>query len=323
MNEGVVPITRETLEYHIPFASNSSKKHGATCQITQFPLRLSWASTAHKLQGLTLRGTDLVCHGDELMTTIPSANGVAYVMFSRCQSIANLFLSDDFELEMIKCSPAALIETLNLDERCIVKDTQDLKFDIFYINCQNFNHHQLDVKNDILAQQSNIICVVETWMNPDQPIEWPGKHATYASYGNGKGVCVYYTPNQAPFIVGTKCSEKYQLISVIVKENIQLFLIYLSDGCPLNEVTQEIRSLIKPKFNLLIFGDFNFDKSESNILTKFFHSCELDQVINDPTHMAGRTIDHVYINEKMKHETEIVSTFKYYSDHISFNFVFK
>ena len=114
MNNGVVPITRETQEYQIPFASNRSKKHGATCRVTQFPLRLSWASTAHKLQGQTLKGRDIVCHGDKIMETIPSAHGVAYVMFSRCEKIENLYLSDDFTLDMIKCSTASLIETLNL-----------------------------------------------------------------------------------------------------------------------------------------------------------------------------------------------------------------
>ena len=319
MNNGVVPITRETQEYQIPFASNRSKKHGATCRVTQFPLRLSWASTAHKLQGQTLKGRDIVCHGDKIMETIPSAHGVAYVMFSRCEKIENLYLSDDFTLDMIKCSTASLIETLNLEDRCIIENEKGLRFDIFYINIQNLNNHMLDVQKDRLANRSDIICLSETWLNPNQSLNWPEKEALYASYGNGKGVCLYYSPNQHFYEVGIRVEEKYQLISFVLRENIQCFLIYLSKGCPLNEVAEDIKSLIKNKFKLCIFGDFNFDKSESNILTEFFESCKLDQIINDPTHMAGRTLDHVYIDETIKNNIEIWSNFKYFSDHVSFN----
>ena len=324
LNDGLVPITRETQEYHIPLASNSSKKHGAVCRITQFPLRLSWASTAHKLQGCTLRDTDLVSNGDKFMETLPSAHGVAYVMLSRCSKIENMYLSDDFSLDMIKCSPASLIETLNLDDRCIIEKEKGLRFNIFYINSQNLNNHYLDIQTDRLANQSDIVCLSETWLNPNQSLDWPEKEAIYASYGNGKGVCLYYTPNKHFYEVGIRVEEKYQLISFVLKDkNIQLFLMYLSKGCPLNEIAEDIKSLIKPKFKLCIFGDFNFDKSEANILIQFLESCKLDQIINDPTQMAGRTLDHVYIDKNMKNNVEILSTFRHFSDHVSFSINFK
>ena len=52
-----VPIYRTTLEH-------SLKSGGARGKTTQFPIKLSWATTCHKLQGVTVKkGSNLVVHG--------------------------------------------------------------------------------------------------------------------------------------------------------------------------------------------------------------------------------------------------------------------
>ena len=46
LDQGGTPIYRSTLEYQI---RTRGRIHGASCKVTQFPLRLAWAVTGHKV----------------------------------------------------------------------------------------------------------------------------------------------------------------------------------------------------------------------------------------------------------------------------------
>ena len=321
ISKNCVPIFRSTLEYNLKNQKNHSKAHAATSTVTQIPLKLSWASTCHKLQGVTLRNIDFVCHSHE--KGLPKA--MAYVMLSRVSNIENVFLSDDFTLDMIRCDPNALKMKQELDKKSIVPEMKSRKFDLFYVNAMDLNKHIKDIQTDIYANQSDLICLVETWL--EQPINWEEKKIYHASYGNGKGVCIYAPSNSEDYeFKGMGCTEKYQFISLLVKsKSIQLFLLYLSKGCPMDELAGKIKDLIDPQYQLLIFGDLNFDKSVVNQLTKMFNQNNLNQIIDIPTHdsLYPKTIDHVYCSEDLKNQIRVEPIFKYFSDHVSLNITFQ
>ena len=56
-----IPIFRSKFTAYKP--SKRSDKGYLKYQILQFPLRLSWAATCHKLQGANIKDKNLICHG--------------------------------------------------------------------------------------------------------------------------------------------------------------------------------------------------------------------------------------------------------------------
>ena len=107
---GATPIFITTKEFVI---ESRSKKHHQTYKVTQFPLRVAEASTAHKFQGITVEeSTDLVLHGSRSMP-----NGMSYVMLSRAKSINSVYLHDTFKIKSIRCPKDAKAESIKLDER--------------------------------------------------------------------------------------------------------------------------------------------------------------------------------------------------------------
>lgn len=312
--ENGVPLFKASLEYQVPY-KNSTNKHGIRAKVTQFPIRLAWASTAHKLQGITLH-EDLLCHGKSMTNTI--CDGMAYVMLSRCSNLENVFLAEDFKLKHIHCSRTALKEKNNLDARNIVPSIRDKRFDLTYVNCMNLLNNILDIESDIECMNSDLICLSETWMDPKNPIEMDGKVLNHASFGNGKGVCTFSPPNYNLELQIIKAEEKYQFMSLMLKDyDLQLILVYISKGCNFSNLAHEISQIIDSRLELMILGDFNYDKSESNALTKLFFRLNLKQLISNPTHIKGRTIDHVYISKTSKNEPKISLQYKYFTDHCS------
>ena len=320
--QGGVPIFWYTLEFNISGGRSNAKQHGATCKVTQIPLRLGWAFTAHKLQGVTLKkGTDLVCHGHKSMTR---EKGMVYVMLSRCERLENVFLDENLLLKYIKCDPYSLIATKRLEEINIVPIIKKQKFDVFYLNIYSLRNKMEDLLNDIYPTQSEIICLVETHLYPNDNLTWPEKSFHHASVGKGKGVCLF-KPNESKYeIVCCVTEEKYQMISLLIKSEvpIQLFVLYISKLAPFGHVAQSIESASLPGYQKLVLGDFNFDRHDRNSLTSYLFGKGLTQIIKEPTHKFGRTLDHFYVPTQWKDSMNVVLQHVYYSDHASLSIEF-
>ena len=312
-----VPIFRKTQQFNRS-KYYSKKKHSDKCSVEQFPLNLSYASTSHKLQGRTLRNTDVVCHSHKHLP-----KGCAYVMLSRCTSIANVFLAEDFDLSKIKPDEESLLEAKKLAQKCIAVKLKKEKFDIFYVNMQGKSHF-IDVIYDLYAQQSDVVCLVETWLQPNEQMEWPErKLISHASFGHGKGVSTYTNDHQNK-LMGNAINENFQIVQQLIMNTVQLFVIYISKGANMEDIAQCIQEMLDPDLDTMILGDFNFESKKPNSLSIYLNNkLNLQQIITGPTFTHGpNTIDHLYVSENLRN-VELISRFPYYSSHMAFNISFK
>ena len=312
--QGGVPIFFASLTLNIP-GRRPNSKHGANYTVTQIPLILGYAFTAHKLQGVTLkRGIDLYVNN-----TVWTRPGMVYVMLSRCEDIENVFLDDEFPLKKIRAEKASLLELKKLEEQDISIELAKKRFKIYYQNIYSLKNKLADLQNDIHPQQSDIICLVETWLQKGSKMQWPGKRFHQASMGKGNGVCMFIPEDQPYKLIGNYTNEKFQILSIMILDNLQLFLVYLSStNCPYSNVVAEISKMLQRGSKPFVIGDFNFYPNKINTLTTYFEQIGLKQIVNEPTHTRGNTIDHCYVPECLVKGTKIKFQFTYYSDHASF-----
>lgn len=103
-NKRATPIPRHELE-HVP-RTFKGLNSSIRCKIIQFPLKLSWASTAHSMQGVTVKkGSKLVIHWHNRFI-----EGMAYVMLGRCERLQDIHIRGDFTIDNIKVNSEALIK---------------------------------------------------------------------------------------------------------------------------------------------------------------------------------------------------------------------
>ena len=308
------PIFRSTLEYCIKL-KKGRKRHGCTGKITQFPLKLAYSFTAHKLQGVSApKGTPFVCHGHPKLQT-----GMGYVMLSRCPQLEDVYLDDNFDLEKIKPNEGALMENDRLNFESIVPKYQDQKFDLYMVNIRSLPKNLSALHDDIYASRSEVIAVVETHLEPSfstKNMHFPSKMFFDASIGKGKG-CGLFMPEDSNRNVKKIIRANYQMIMVPFHDECNLVVSYLSKDCSFHNVVEDLKSMDLDFDVTFLIGDFNFDPSKDppNALSKFLESNDLNQLITQPTHDKGRTIDHFYSPKWLIDNLDIQVIYPFFTDH--------
>ena len=65
----------------------------------------------------------------------------------------------------------------------------------------------------------------------------------------------------------------------------------------------------------IVAGDFNFDKTETNELTKLLNAKGLHQLVAQSTHDKGRAIDPCYVPKDLLYQFQLTYHSPYYTDH--------
>ena len=121
-------------------------------------------------------------------------------MLSRAQEIEQVYLempklknkSEKLKLK-IRANLHLLKENENLVQRLIVPTYKENHFSIFMVNINSLQNKIIELTNDIYAQVSDHVCVVETWLNPntDYDFDIPGRTFDHVSIGKGKGCGIF------------------------------------------------------------------------------------------------------------------------------------
>ncbi|XP_065942067.1 uncharacterized protein [Magallana gigas] len=156
----------------------------------QFPLKLSWACTAHKVQGMT---TDKIVVN--LYRTF--AAGQAYVAISRVTSKDGLFIetADEDKLKKKIYADPDVKTSLSIMQRFVPSgvgeigqiQTEECKT-ILVLNVQSLRAHIQDIKSDNRLTNTDLICLTETWLRNQEDLsefEIPG----FNFHSFSRGMC--------------------------------------------------------------------------------------------------------------------------------------
>ena len=317
-----VPIYR----HGVPFQHKN-----ITIFCSQFPLVLTWASTIHSVQGLTV---------DRIVVDLSKifAAGQAYVALSRVKTLEGLQILN-YKRTAFRIDMRVEQEMVRLQSKMISfkwpmiltpPATQWIK--IIHLNIRGYLHHINDLKQDNIICSSDIICLTETHLRKSDVLHinsQPNKHYTqyrkdrFAGVDKG-GIIMFINPNinstclninipQLEFLAATTSltpENKLIIITIYRRPNT------ISIQCFIQLLQKLLSNPILVQKKIVILGDFNEDLTDNKTsICNFFQQHGFKQLIHQATTNQGSLLDHIYFNATSTTETEVCDT--YYSDHDS------
>ena len=279
----------------------------------QFPLKLSFACTAHKMQGSTVPKPDTLAI--DLKSVREAAT--AYVMCSRVQYINQLFILNQFLPDKIYPSEAAMKELSRLKDIALNHKEDDLREAILItsLNVRSLPRHHKNLLNDPQIH-GKVIALQETWCDVDGAyahLNMPGYSMSMVNAGRGKGIVTYFNPEFQPS--GMINNERYQILRVSSKD-LDVINVYISRGANRANFLKDLGALARGSKPCFIVGDFNIDflNDPTEVIVKKITSSSFKQLVSTPTHVEGGLLDHIYVRDQTcKYQVDI--NFPFYSDH--------
>ena len=294
---------------------------GATATLVQFPIKLAHAITSHKTQGHTIYKPLTAAY--DLLNIFEEAQG--YVMLSRTEELKQVYIIDDFNEHKIYPSSKALRELERMNKVSINQNpspwskNMDNSIKILSLNCAGLKAHYDDIKNDKKIMKADIIHLNETSLDEeDDEKDFPLNEYTVSGIkaGAGKGIVTYF--NSQKFKIDKKIKAvKYQALKFVHKD-VDIISIYRSQLAHPVALLEDLQKVINSGKLTLIVGDVNicFRENYRNQFIQGLIKFGFKQMINEPTHIYGRIIDHAYILDPNKNTDLIIERYSpYYSDH--------
>ena len=175
---------------------------------------------------------------------------------------------------------------------------------------------------------SDVICLTETQLvsndiNNDLKIQYPD-HQLFIHSNNDRFRSLALLSKQ---VVNTSILECYDSVLIFkchlsridLPSSLQILLLNRSNTERLQQYSEYILYLVNSKRPDIILGDFNINaiSQPSPALLCQIQDMGYRQVVKEPTHISGGTIDHIYLSTHLLNSFQhiIHITPLYYSDH--------
>ena len=311
--ENGTPIFRTDLEYNIP--SKKGFAGSAVAKVEQFPLRINYASTAHRMQGQTVKaGSKVILHWHKRMK---HEHGMAYVMLGRTEKLEDIYISGEIDFNGISCYHVALKESNRLLAKFKESESKKMaenndSLTLSYLNIRSLRNKINTITKAPILMQSDVLSFGETWLKSNEIVELDGFESFFASYGKGKGVAVY-SKSHPICEPQTLSNEKLSLI-VMRLDQLTAVFVYRSQDCEESYLCSTLEQIMKQDLPMVIMGDMNIDIEKNSVLKSYLTEKNFAQLIKKPTFDNGSTLDHLYVTEQLKN-AKIEQTSVYFSDH--------
>ena len=313
-----VAIERIALQY--PLRKRGGEA-GASATVIQFPVRLAFSITSHKIQGQTIpMPTKVVL---DINSVFDDAQ--AYVMLSRVQQIEQVFILGELDESKLRTSKIALQElhrmklvSLNSNPTPWLKD-QNNCVKIASLNCAGLAPHFLDIECDEHLMKADVIHLIETWIEKEDEAHFglAGYSSHYISIGNGKGLVTYFRSSVVEYEQEVK-DANMQIVK-FTSPQLDTINVYRSKNGHSVELLNYLLLMLTEDRPTLITGDFNmcYMIHRNNRMTQGLEKSSFSQLVEEATQIRGGLIDHAYWKDTtgLWNKPEIERYSPYYSDH--------
>jgi len=279
----------------------------------QFPLRLCYACTIHKIQGQTL---------DQIVVSFQGrfSGGQCYVALSRTKTLAGLFLLD-FDAGKIKVCAEVKHHMSIMDKKRVapvIKSNIHCRIFAGVLNVRSLIKHREDILHDPMFKRCNLAILSETWLNSLHTNLFPDDVYTFINMTNpscdgpqrtaGGVTVVCKKPAHVIFIDGI-ATDHYQILSCEIEielYKLNVIAVYRSPSQKSSSFHSALQHIIE------CCHSYN-DKTCSGFSQRM-QGAGFIQCVTECTHRSGSCIDHMYVDVKMTLPiVQVIPT--YYSDH--------
>ena len=299
----------------------------------QFPLKLAWACTIHKVQGLTV---------DKIVISMKSMfeSGHAYVAFSRVTNMEGLYLLD-FDADKIYRNEGVAQGLVKM-EPLQLPNPLDCSHDGFTIvqhNVEGLHQNFENQANHFQMFTSDVVLLTETWLSSEEDLSKfqhkdfhlnsksrresydipsmaslaKGGVAVYVKKGVPHGFADFSVPNIEFLSILVCTAEKPVMISVVYRPTRYTTSLFC-------HALQELIVKMEEEYTYqdagyIVTGDFNEDlmkgqKTISNLMSRN----DYQQIITQATTLGNTLLDVIYVKNVNVRNSGIFQTHYSYHD---------